>query len=118
MAIIRKKATKIANAAHVILPKARLGQDVVVIFEDELENFKDIITHSHLLNKVQDEKINEIRRGLDDLKARVAFMERFLTSLSDFGKKSNETRTEPQSVPSEASETSLHSTGTLGAGVQ
>lgn len=100
MAIIKRKITMYGTGGHVVLPKAHLGEDAIIVYEDDLESFKNLIRTAYLAGSVYDKKISSLKFEVDDLKARVAFIER-VASPQSLGKKGNETQQEEAPVSSQ-----------------
>ena len=78
MTILRRKVRPYGNGAHIILPRGKVGEEAVIVYEDDLEEFKTVIRTAYLYSSVYDKKIADLKFDLDDIKARVGFIERFL----------------------------------------
>ena len=98
--IIRKTIKKFSSGAHVIMPRSKVGKEAVIIFEDDLDQFKSIVRNAYLYDSIKDQKISELKKEVEDLKARVAFVERFLTSLTGSGMRGRKIQEEQKAAPS------------------
>ena len=112
MAIYRKEVKQFGDSGHIVIPKRYVGKEAIIALEDEMDRVMDLFTRAYLIDSVKDRKMLELGNELKDLRARVGFIERHLTSQGSLGKKSNETRKELQSVPFEEDSPSPHSTET------
>ena len=96
--IMRKTIKKYSTGAHIILPKDKIGETIIVIYDEDLEQFKTMVRNSTLYDSVKDDKIERIKTEVKDLVTRVSFLERFVTSLSNEGRKSNPPQAEQESA--------------------
>ena len=104
MAIERRKITHYSGIGHITFPRAKADQEVIVVYNDDLDNFKNMITNAALLDEVNRQRLSDMQRQLNDFSARLAFLERVLTSIVD--KKNNDSHKEPvcDAQPSQPSE--------------
>jgi hypothetical protein len=67
------------------MPKRYGNKDAIIIVDDEVQQFSDIIRNAYLLSRVGDSEIAQVRGEFEELKnellPRMAFMERTLTNL-------------------------------------
>lgn len=89
--IIKKIIKKYGTGGHIILPKSKIGHEAIVIYDDEVQQFKDTIRSAYLMNSAHDDQIARIDKELrDSINPRLAFIERFLISLRKEDKKDSE----------------------------
>ncbi len=89
--ILKKIIKRYGTGGHIILPKSKLGHEAIVIYDDEVQQFKDTIRSAYLMNSAHDDQIARIDRELrDSINPRLALVERFLTSLRKKDKTGNE----------------------------
>jgi len=89
--ILKKIIKRYGTGGHILLPKSKLGHEAIVIYDDEVQQFKDTIRSAYLMNSAHDDQIARIDRELrDSINPRLALVERFLTSLRKEDKKGNE----------------------------
>ena len=99
MAIIKRKVMPYGAQGHVVVPKSKIGEEVVMVYGDDFEELKGIIRATYYSSSLYEKKISDINYELNDLKARVGFIERFLPSVQNLDKKSNEIQQEQKPVP-------------------
>jgi predicted HicB family RNase H-like nuclease len=91
--ITKKTVTTYGTGAHVVLPKEIAGHDVIIIYDSDFEDFRDLVRSSYVFSKLADSQIQETRKEFkmmkDEIIPRIAYIERTLASLFDSNKKSN-----------------------------
>lgn len=113
MAIERRTVTKYGDQGGLMFPREKVGQKVIVISDNDLDSFKKMIISSALLDEVSRQQLFEMQRQLNDFSARLAFVERFLTSSPYLNKKSNDNQTEPESYGQQLQRQENHNEGPL-----
>ena len=86
MAIFRRTVSKYGKSGgYLTLPASFISKEVIIIADDDLQQFSDAIHTAYLLNKVGNSEITVLNQKFEDLKnninPRIAFFERTLTAL-------------------------------------
>lgn len=111
MAIERRTITRYGDKGALMFSREKVGERVIVISDTDLDSFKKMIISSALLDEVSRQQLFEMQRQLNDFSARLAFVERFLTSSPCLNKKSNDNQTEPESDEQPLQRQENHSEG-------
>ena len=102
--ILKKKISRYGTGAHVVLPKAKLGEDVLIIYDDDLQNFKDTVRNAYLIDSIKDQRLIKIEDEIkNNIQTRLAVIERLLTSLK-LGLSSSDSQSNGHSKESESSQ--------------
>ena len=101
--ILKKKISRYGTGAHVVLPKAKLGEDVLIIYDDDLQNFKDTVRNAYLIDSIKDQRLIKIEDEIkNNIQTRLAVIERLLTSLK-LGLSSSDSQSNGHSKESQSS---------------
>ena len=86
MAIFRRTVSKYGKSGgYLTLPASFISKEVIIIADDDLQQFSDAIHTAYLLNKVGNSEITILNQKFEDLKneinPRINLMERTITVL-------------------------------------
>jgi len=87
MSIMKKKVVGRDTLAYgfVKMPRETVGQEVVVIYEDDFHHFTETLRNAYYLSSASENKTTilerEFKKFKEELSPRIAFMERSLASL-------------------------------------
>lgn len=96
-----KKIVRYGTGGHIVLPRSKVGLNAIVIYDDEVQDFRDMIKNAYMLNRVNEDRIRELKEEIEEMKTdvrtRLSWLESSLTWLLDKDNRSTSSNTESKS---------------------
>jgi len=102
--LLKKMVRSFGSGGHITLPKHTIGHAAVVLIDDDIDHFKELLSNAYILNTMQKANLERFEGKFEEHKnnvlPRLAFIERTLASMIGKGTHSNDSKQEPRSSPS------------------